>query len=128
MYFWVTLRDSKFHSPNVARSNRASLRCSIDPLPDRHERGVELREPKPYGATVAWLENLGSRNGFFSAVTFGETRAKSTIPDRHAGLRKPGQTPPATARSTARRLDEGRQKYPAFDALHGNLQERIIRV
>jgi hypothetical protein len=76
MYFWVTLRDSKFHSPYVARSNRASLRCSIDPLLDRHERGVELREPKPYGATVAWLENLGSRDGSFSAVTFGETMAK----------------------------------------------------
>ena len=32
--------------PNVARSNRASLRCSIDPLPDRHERGVRIAQAK----------------------------------------------------------------------------------
>src|SRR5256886_12923167 len=44
MYFWVKIRDSKSHSPNVARSNRASLRCSIDPLPDRHERGVRIAQ------------------------------------------------------------------------------------
>jgi toxin FitB len=32
----------------------------------------ELRKPKPYGAAVAWLENLELGQGFFSAVTFGE--------------------------------------------------------
>src|ERR1700732_4323566 len=30
--------------PNAARSNRASLRCSIDPLPDRHKRGVRIAQ------------------------------------------------------------------------------------
>src|ERR1700680_2365585 len=44
MYFWVKVRDSKFHSPSVARSNRVSLRCSIDPLLDRHERGVRIAQ------------------------------------------------------------------------------------
>ena len=33
MYFWVKVRDSKFHYPNVARSNRANLRCSIVAVP-----------------------------------------------------------------------------------------------
>ena len=32
----------------------------------------ELRRSKPYGAAVAWLENLDLGQGFFSAVTFGE--------------------------------------------------------
>lgn len=32
----------------------------------------ELRKPKPYGAAVAWLENLELGQGFFSTVTFGE--------------------------------------------------------
>jgi toxin FitB len=32
----------------------------------------ELRKPKPYGAVVAWLQNLELGQGFFSAVTFGE--------------------------------------------------------
>jgi toxin FitB len=30
----------------------------------------ELRKPKPYGATVAWLENLELGQGLFSAATF----------------------------------------------------------
>ena len=32
----------------------------------------ELREPKPHGAAVAWLQSLELGQGFFSAVTFGE--------------------------------------------------------
>ena len=31
-----------------------------------------MRKPKPYGAAVAWLENLELGQGFFSAVAFGE--------------------------------------------------------
>jgi len=30
----------------------------------------ELRKPKPYGAAVAWLENLELGQGLFSAATF----------------------------------------------------------
>jgi prevent-host-death family protein len=44
MYFWVKVRDSRFPCPDAARSNPASLRCSIDPLPDRHERGVRIAQ------------------------------------------------------------------------------------
>jgi predicted nucleic acid-binding protein len=33
----------------------------------------ELRKPKPYGAVVIWLQSLELGQGFFSAVTFGET-------------------------------------------------------
>src|SRR5882724_13162719 len=49
MYFWVKVRDSKFHSPSVAWSNRASLRCSIDPLPDRHQGGVRIAQAQAAG-------------------------------------------------------------------------------
>lgn len=32
----------------------------------------EMRKPKPHGGAFAWLKSLELRQGFFSAVTFGE--------------------------------------------------------
>ena len=68
----MKVHDSRSRSPNVARPNRASLRCSVDPLLIDTNVVSELRKPKPHGAAVAWLHSLELGQGFFSAVTFGE--------------------------------------------------------
>jgi toxin FitB len=39
----------------------------------------EVRKKKPHAGVLAWLESLALGQGFFSAVTFGESRVQKGI-------------------------------------------------
>ena len=129
MYFWVKVRDSKFHYPNVARSNRASLRCSIDPLPDRHEPGVRIARAQGLrcGSRLvrkSWIARRLLLGGNVRRNQGQSVRSMTSTP----GYENQGKRRQRRQDLQRGGFDDGRQKYPAFDALHGNFQERIIRL